>query len=230
MTKQLLRRHVQGSILVDNYGKFETVAALLEQQPRSLKLDTLFSTRNSGWTNTVDFHTACDLKGPTLVLIQCQNGVSYGGYTSISWSSNGQYQTDTKAFLFQIPNFARSKTKQGSQKFARTGRGNDIYTCSANGPVFGDGHDLVTFGNGSILTCNQSAYSTSGPLIPPSVPRDQHSCNMEVLLVSTWASGSAEELETPWQTGCSWTMQVLCCRSSAHCCCSLHSSVPINSS
>ncbi len=58
MTKQLLRRHVQGSTLIDDYGKFETVAALLEQQPRSLKLDTLFSTRNSGWTNTTAFHAA----------------------------------------------------------------------------------------------------------------------------------------------------------------------------
>jgi len=209
MSKQMLQRQVQGSTLIDNYGKFETVAALLDQSPRSLKLETLFSTRNSGWTNPAAFHTACDHKGPTLTLIQHQNGIGYGGYTSISWSPNGQWQTDTKAFLFQIANFTKKKKKQASQKFARKGNGMDIYAQSSYGPTFGAGHDLMAFNSSAeILTSSPSTYSTSGPLIPNTVSRDQHLCHMEVLLVSKDASGSAEELEAPWQTDCSWSVQV----------------------
>ena len=216
MSKHLLHRQVQGSRLVDNYGKFETLAALLEQYPRSLKLEALFSTRNSGWTGAEAFHTACDHKGPTLVLIQCQDGVSYGGYTSLSWGCKKGYQTDTRAFLFRIANFTSCHEKHASQKFARTGAGSDIFTASGHGPTFGAGHDLLTFTtSGLSLSCNASSYSTSGPLIPTTVSRDQSSCTMEVLLVSTDASSSAEELEAPWQTDCSWSVQVVCCLSSA---------------
>ena len=159
MNKQLLQRQVQGSRLVDNYGKFETLAALLEQDPRSLKLEALFSTRNSGWNGAAAFHTACDHKGPTLVLIQCQDGASYGGYTSMSWASNHGYQTDTKAFLFRVANFTNCHKKQASQKFARTGAGNEIYSSLANGPTFGAGHDLLTFSTsaGLSLSCKVSS-------------------------------------------------------------------------
>ena len=210
MNKRLLSRHVQGSVLVDTAGKFETLAALLDQKPKSMKLEVLFSTRSSGWNNPAAFHTACDHKGPTLVLIQSADGASYGGYTSISWTSNNQYQTDTKAFLFRIANFANSSTQQASEKFARNGNANDVYGASNYGPTFGGGHDLLTFrNNGQILTCSPSSYSAHlGPLIPTHVSRTATSCHMEVLLVSTVTSDLAEELKAPWLTGCSWSVEV----------------------
>lgn len=147
----------------------------------------------------------------------CQGGASYGGYTSMSWGLSNSYQTDTKAFLFRIANFTSCHEKQASQKFARTGAGNDIYSASGYGPTFGGGNDLLTFTTsaGLSLSCSAASYSTSGPLIPTPVSRDQSSCTMEVLLVSTDASGSAEELEASWQTDCSWSVQVVCCLSSA---------------
>ena len=209
MNKRLLPRHVQGSVLVDTAGKFETLAALLDQKPKSLKLETLFSTRSSGWTNPAAFHTACDQKGPTLVLIQCADGVSYGGYTSISWTSNNQWQADAKAFLFRISNFINSRTQQVSEKFARNGNGQDVYGGSACGPAFGTGNDLLTFSaSGQILTCVAKSFSTPGPLIPGTVSRNATNCHMEVLLVSTVTSGLAEELEAPWLTGCPWSVEV----------------------
>lgn len=182
MNKQMLQRQVQGSRLVDHYGKFETLAALLDENPRSLKLEALFSTRSSGWTGAAAFHTACDHKGPTLVLIECQDGASYGGYTSINWTSSNSYQSDTKAFLFRIANFTSCHKKQASQKFANNGLGNEIFSSSGYGPTFGGGNDLLTFTSsaGLKLSCNESSYSTSGPLIPTTVSRDHSSCNMEV--------------------------------------------------
>ena len=209
MNERLLSRGVQGSVLVDTVGKFKTLAALLDQTPKSLKLEMLFSTRSSGWTNPAAFHTACDQKGSTLVLIQCADGVSYGGYTSISWTSNDLWQTDTKAFLFRIANFANSSTQQASEKFARNCYGQDVYGGSMCGPLFGAGNDLMTFSNnGQILTCAAKSFSTPGPLIPSTVSRHATNCHMEVLLVSTVTSGLAEELEAPWLTDCSWSVEV----------------------
>ena len=126
MNKHQLHRQVLGSALVDNPGKFRTLAGLLQEQPKELKLDTLFSTRSSGWTDAAAFHAACDNKGPTLVLIQCSDGTSYGGYNSVSWNSSNRYQQDGKAFLFRIPGFGNSQTQQTPERFARTGKGNDV--------------------------------------------------------------------------------------------------------
>lgn len=212
MSEHLLRRRVQGSTLVDNAGKFETLAALLGEVPESLKLESLYSTRTSSWTDAAAFHAACDHKGPTLVLIQCSDGAAYGGYTSVSWQSTNCYQADSNAFLFRVYNFANCRTKQVAEKFAERRNGHEVYKCASYGPTFGNGHDLMTFNNsGQILVCNgPSSYATPGPLIPVSVPKDPNSCHMEVLLVSEGTSSFAEqELEQAWMTGCTWSAQVM---------------------
>ncbi len=188
--------------------KLATLATLLEQSTQSLKLATLFNTRNSGWSNSAAFHAACDDKGPTLVLIQCSDGTGYGGYTSLSWRSTNHYQIDAKAFLFRIHNFA-STVKQTPEKLARTGAGNDIYTHGSHGPTFGGGHDLTTIHSNKLaLGCNQSSFNTSGPLITSTVPKDANNYEMEVLSVGTATATFAEELEAPWLTGCAWSSEV----------------------
>ena len=205
VTKQLLPSQVQGSTLVDTTDKFQSLATLLEEDARSLRLETLYSTRISGWTDSAAFHGACDSKGPTLTLIVCSDGVGYGGYTSISWTSDNQYHADAKAFLFRIANFG---TKQAAEKFSG-GDGKMLYGNPTYGPTFGGGHDLLTFSSsGQMLTCHASTYSSDGPLIPATVPRAATISHMEVLLVNSGTSGLAEELEAPWLTGCSWSIEV----------------------
>lgn len=207
-------RQVQGSTLVDTYGKVETLADLLDVRAKSLKLETLFSTRSSGWHNPAAFHTACDHKGPTLTIIQVADGGCYGGCTSVSWNSNEQYQSDAEAFLFQIANFEDCRAKQAHHKFVTTGSGNEVYCSPQYGPIFGAGNDLLTFSSSAQtstrLTCRKSSFSTSGPLIPATTLRDASRCQMEVLLVSTLdkAATCAQELEAPWLTGCAWSQEV----------------------
>lgn len=212
MSKQLLRGQVQGSALVDNDGKFETLAALLGKTVKTLKLEALYSTRTSGWNNPAAFHAACDSKGPTLVLIQCSDGFGYGGYNGVSWNSTGSYQEDSAAFLFRLPNFASCCTKQPTEKFAKRMNRNDIYGHPSFGPTFGGGHDLMTFNmSGQILVCsNASSYATTGPLVPNTVSKDPNSCHMEVLSVST-SDFAYKELEQPWLSGCTWLAQVMFC-------------------
>lgn len=37
------------------------------------------------------FHSMCDLKGPTLTLVQSTKGKIFGGYTSMSWDKDKSY-------------------------------------------------------------------------------------------------------------------------------------------
>jgi hypothetical protein len=46
------------------------------------------------------WHTLCDNKGPTLTLIQADNGWLFGGYTQVSWDLSSGYGYDETAFLF----------------------------------------------------------------------------------------------------------------------------------
>jgi len=49
------------------------------------------------------FHDLCDNKGATLVIVKSkQFNHVFGGYTSVSWKSSGNYQRDESAFLFLL--------------------------------------------------------------------------------------------------------------------------------
>ncbi len=56
-----------------------------------------------GWM-AKDFHRNCDNKGPTLTLLQIEDGDCIGGFTNQSWSSPEEieYKTDPGAFLFNL--------------------------------------------------------------------------------------------------------------------------------
>ena len=49
-----------------------------------------------------DFHEACDDQGPTLTFAKSEDGRVFGGFTSLSWQSEGNVQHDPHSFLFSI--------------------------------------------------------------------------------------------------------------------------------
>jgi len=76
-----------------------------------------------------DFHSACDDKGPTIVIIQTEFGAVFGGYTDKTWAGNG-FVSSTDAFLFQLrpemKHYAIVRSSQGLMS-------NDNW-----GPIFND--------------------------------------------------------------------------------------------
>jgi hypothetical protein len=81
------------------------------------------------------FHSKCDNKPNTLIVIKSTNGNIFGGYTEQSWFGSG-YKTDSNAFVFSLIN---SDSKPVKIKWSRNqGIGCDI----SHGPIFGAGHDL----------------------------------------------------------------------------------------
>jgi len=94
-----------------------------------------------------NFHSRCDSKGATVVIIETTEGRMFGGFTDVSWSSSTGWSSSYNAFLFQL----RPAMKRYSKK---SGSSNAIYRHKSYGPIFGSGHDLM-------ISSNCMAFTTS---------------------------------------------------------------------
>eukprot|EP00331_Platyophrya_macrostoma_P015794 CAMPEP_0176471350 /NCGR_PEP_ID=MMETSP0127-20121128/41082_1 /TAXON_ID=938130 /ORGANISM="Platyophrya macrostoma, Strain WH" /LENGTH=449 /DNA_ID=CAMNT_0017865985 /DNA_START=27 /DNA_END=1376 /DNA_ORIENTATION=+ len=96
-----------------------------------------------------NFHSKCDNKGPTVVVIKSHLGKIFGGFTDVAWDSSNNYKTTTNSFLFSIDRKQKYEQKAGQTS-------NSIYAYATYGPTFGGGHDIYIADN-----CNSgtSCYS-----------------------------------------------------------------------
>ena len=119
------------------------------------KFDLLYAITRDG-CNTTSFHQKCDNQGPTVTVLYNQYGSVYGGYTALSWSSQGNWKQDNSAFLFQL---LYNHTAVGNKFPFKLGP-YGVYHYSTYGPLFGSGkqHDLLTF------TCTVNCSGTDYPL------------------------------------------------------------------
>ena len=99
-----------------------------------------------------EFHKRCDNMGPTLSLIKNEKGHIFGGYASISWTSEGNNKNDPQAFLFTLTNIYNTEPT----KFPSKSKGNEVYHGKDYGPIFGtNAEDFCIYSN----FINQKAYS-----------------------------------------------------------------------
>ena len=100
-------------------------------------IDLIFRGSRDGMTCN-DFHKKCDNQGPTITLIKNDKGYIFGGYTSVSWTGDGNYHSDPKSFLFTLTNI--NGTEPTKCQISSTG--NSVYHDNNYGPTFGGGHDI----------------------------------------------------------------------------------------
>jgi len=98
----------------------------------------------------INFHTKCDNKGPTMVVIKSSNGHVFGGYASTSWDSSGAYKSSPGCFLFTLAN----PHNIPPTKYLSGADANAIYCHASNGPTFGTGHDLAICNNSNSANCS----------------------------------------------------------------------------
>lgn len=103
-------------------------------KPVSKKLGVVLYEASKDGDKSSDFHSACDNKGPTVVIAETTTGVVFGGYSNQNWTSNGGWVRSSHSFLFQI----RPNVRKYPIKDSRSG----IHDVSYYGPTFGGGHDL----------------------------------------------------------------------------------------
>ena len=101
-----------------------------------------------------DFHSHCDNKPNTLIIVKSENGNIFGGFTSIQWKSSEtpSWEYDKKAFIFSLLNkenrpliFEHSSSDK-----------NSIGSHSKYGPVFGLGNDICISDNSITNTTSHS--------------------------------------------------------------------------
>jgi len=87
------------------------------------------------------FHSHCDGKGPTLVIVKVGEWV-FGGFTPVSWHSNNSYSdAQGKSWLFSLKNPSAIRAK--IPNVAGNGPANlSIAGYGIHGPLFGGGHDF----------------------------------------------------------------------------------------
>lgn len=116
--------------------------------------------RTTNGPSSATFHNLTDNRGPSLVLIQLDNGKRLGGFTDRSWGSPGSYLPTIHAFIFSLT--AQEKYPQG---FTNTW---STYGHSSYGPTFGGGHDIFIDGNMALGYCSfPHSYSYNGQIVAP---------------------------------------------------------------
>jgi TLD len=121
------------------------------------KFHLLFSGLRDGF-DAAKFHSLCDGKGPTLVVVETKDRRVFGGFTSKPWGTGNTYHADEHAFLFSWDWKEIYRQHQNHNKA--------VYHGSANGPIFGGGHDLAVSNlcqsnNSSCMVLNNT-YSSHG--------------------------------------------------------------------
>jgi len=117
----------------------------------------LFQASKDGQSDS-SFHSRCDSKGPTVVIIKTKSGSMFGGYSYASWSSSAGYAASSKAFLFRLrPTIKRYEQRSGRESYA-------IYRHSSYGPVFGN-HNIFINDCYNVAQCyvnSANAYVMTG--------------------------------------------------------------------
>ena len=101
------------------------------------------------------FHNKCDNQGPTIILCKNEKDNIFGGYASISWTSDNNYHAANGSFLFTLTNIhGTAPTKYPNAKNYEYA----VYHYFGYGPTFGNGFDLCIC-NTSFSTYLGYAYS-----------------------------------------------------------------------
>ena len=110
--------------------------------------------------DTSKFHQVCDGKGKTLVLIRSESKSLFGGYSTVSWHSNGSGSSAQGSFLFSLD-------KETKHIIIRN-EGNAIRGYKDYGPTFGSGLDLFLSNN---CNANNNSLTNLGGTysLPPNI-------------------------------------------------------------
>ena len=77
------------------------VLKMRKSNENHIKFQLLYRGSKDGFTSK-NFHSLCDNKAPTLMIMKSDKGQVFGGYTSETWNVDNKYKNDSTAFLFSL--------------------------------------------------------------------------------------------------------------------------------
>jgi len=162
------------------------------------KFTLLYRGTRDGLTAST-WHSRCDNKGPTLIVVKAVGRANiFGGYSSLDWnSSSGWSASGTGAcWLFSLVNSHNKPTRIENSASTIS---NNMYNNSGYGPTWGSGHDLhiTSSMSSSSNSCSPSNYrqiTTGFPVV-----------SVDSSLLAGVSSFQVEEIECFGVTGYSYT-------------------------
>ena len=145
------------SLILNELEKADVYLDLLKNWTGYKNMELLYRGTRDG-SESKSFHNKCDNQGPTIFLCKNEKGNVFGGYASISWTSDKKFHNANGSFLFTLTNIhgiAPSKyanINPNKNNFA-------VYHGSDRGPAFGNYHDLKIDDN---YLNNSNSYSYIG--------------------------------------------------------------------
>ena len=115
------------------------------------KCELLYKGTEDGSDSRI-FHNKCNNKGPTICLYKNEKGNIFGGYTSLSWTSEGGDHSAPESFIFTLTNIYEIQPT----KFVNSSTNNNVYHNKDYGPTFHN--DICIYKD--FKKENRSAYST----------------------------------------------------------------------
>ena len=114
------------------------------------RMDLLYRGSRDGTTSKI-FHERCDHKGPTICLYQNEKGYIFGGFASISWTSDGNTHEAKNSILFTLTNIHGT----APMKFLNKDSSN-VNHHPSRGPCFGNYNDIAVFHDYSSTNCDSA--------------------------------------------------------------------------
>ncbi|XP_028413796.1 E3 ubiquitin-protein ligase TRIM56-like [Dendronephthya gigantea] len=137
-------------------GEIACIKQLQKWLGKKCNWNLCYRASRDGWS-AQDFHSRCDNKGPTVVLVKANNCI-FGGYTDRNWLSGliFPYKNSSSSFLFSL----RNKDNLPFIADIKQGQEHNAISCRSNyGPTFGGGCDLLICSKPHV---NQSSYCNLG--------------------------------------------------------------------
>ncbi len=98
----------------------------LSEFPIDQKWTIIYRASQNGF-KAANFHTKCDNKPNTLIIIKSKNGNQFGGYAEKSWT----HKADPNSFIFSLINLENNPLK------IKWSKNQGIYCDNNYGPIFG---------------------------------------------------------------------------------------------
>jgi len=160
----------------EGFGDVTAVGEWIKKKPGKWK--KLYQGTKDGWSGS-KFHSLCDGKGPTVVLVKLTNKFVFGAYTKEHWGSGGGLRRDDSAFIFRLSD----------------GSTNNPLKCSIRNPDhaicwFNSG---LQFGSNNDLCINLDSRSGSHSYLGQTYALPSGYTNQQTFLAGIYTSWDFEE-------------------------------------
>ncbi|XP_056000063.1 interferon-induced protein 44-like [Ostrea edulis] len=141
---------------MDGKFDFNVKKRLSEWIGRDSQFELLYKLSRDGGAPE-KFHELCDDNDPTVTIFYNTDNNVYGGYTSLSWKSEGGWCMDKLSFLFKL--YTNKRWEPRKCPLLKTNNYTNVFFSSGSGPWF---ENLRSFDNFVDKTFGYYSLSTDG--------------------------------------------------------------------